>query len=108
MRGGGRRIAAIPTALAVVSELTTPYRARHPAVRFTIISCASKEVLDRIENLEVEAGVTYLDNEPTGHTRSVPLSARMKGIAAKDSVLLITVGWPNKPRSAGMGGLART
>ncbi|MBW4022200.1 MAG: LysR family transcriptional regulator [Proteobacteria bacterium] len=70
---GHLRIAAIPTALAVVSQLTTPYRARHPAVRFTILSCTSKEVLQRIENLEVDAGVTYLDNEPTGHVRSVPL-----------------------------------
>jgi DNA-binding transcriptional LysR family regulator len=70
---GHLRIAAIPTALAVVSALTTPYRARHPAVRFTILSCSSNEVLARIDNLEVEAGVTYLDNEPTGHVRSVPL-----------------------------------
>jgi DNA-binding transcriptional LysR family regulator len=70
---GHLRIAAIPTALAAVSSLTTHYRARHPAVRFTILSCTSKEVLERIENLEVEAGVTYLDNEPTGHVRSVPL-----------------------------------
>lgn len=70
---GHLRIAAIPTALAVVSSLTTPYRARHPAVRFTILSCTSKEVLERIENLEVEAGVTYLDNERIGNLRSVPL-----------------------------------
>jgi DNA-binding transcriptional LysR family regulator len=70
---GHLRIAAIPTALAVVSALTTPYRARHPAVRFTILSCSSNEVLARIDNLEVEAGVTYLDNEPTGHVRGVPL-----------------------------------
>jgi DNA-binding transcriptional LysR family regulator len=70
---GHLRIAAIPTALAAVSALTTPYRARHPAVRFTILSCTSNEVLERIENLDVEAGVTYLDNEPVGHVRSVPL-----------------------------------
>lgn len=70
---GHLRIAAIPTALAVVSTLTTHYRTHHPTVRFTILSCTSKEVLERIENLEVEAGVTYLDNEPTGHVRSVPL-----------------------------------
>src|SRR5207237_1425697 len=35
---GSLRIAAIPTALAMVAALTTPYRARHPDVRFTIIS----------------------------------------------------------------------
>src|SRR6266702_8716843 len=36
-----------------------------------------------------------------------PLS-RMKGIAANDSTLLITVGRPNRPLCAGSGGLART
>ena len=33
---GQLRIAAIPTALAMVAALTTPYRERHPNVRFTI------------------------------------------------------------------------
>src|SRR5580704_10979364 len=35
---GRLRIAVIPTALAMVSTLTTPYRTRHPNVRFTILS----------------------------------------------------------------------
>ncbi len=39
------RIAAIPTALAMVAMLTTPYRAKHPEVRFTILSQTSIEVL---------------------------------------------------------------
>ena len=33
---GQLRIAAIPTALAMVASLTTPFRPRHPNVRFTI------------------------------------------------------------------------
>src|SRR5262245_61005274 len=32
---GTLRIAAIPTTLAMVASLTTPFRARHPNVRFT-------------------------------------------------------------------------
>jgi DNA-binding transcriptional LysR family regulator len=67
------RIAAIPTALAAVSELTTPYRERHPNVRFSILSCASSEVLERLHNLDIDAGITYLDNEPIGKARSVTL-----------------------------------
>lgn len=66
------RIAAIPTALATITELTTPYRARHPGVRFSIQSCTSNEVLRRLENFEVDAGLTYLDNEPIGRTRVIP------------------------------------
>ncbi len=67
------RIAAIPTALATIAELTTPYRARHPLVRFSVLSCTSSEVLQRLHNQEIEAGITYLDNEPIGKARSVPL-----------------------------------
>jgi DNA-binding transcriptional LysR family regulator len=70
---GHLRIAAIPTALAMTSALTTPYRERYPDVRFTIRSCTSNEVLSLLENLEVDAGLTYLDNEPLGRVRGVPL-----------------------------------
>ena len=70
---GRLRIAAIPTALAMVAALTTPYRARHPDVRFTIFSKNSIEVLTLLENLEIDAGITYLDNEPLGRVNTVPL-----------------------------------
>ena len=56
-----------------MSRLTTPFRARHPGVRFTILSRTSADVLRLLENLEVDAGITYLDNEPLGHVRTVPL-----------------------------------
>ncbi|MCW0235859.1 MAG: LysR family transcriptional regulator [Ferrovibrio sp.] len=72
---GHLKIAAIPTALAMVSALTTPYRAKHPEVRFTILSRTSVEVLAMLENLEVDAGLSYIDNEPLGKVRSVPLYA---------------------------------
>ncbi|HZP07715.1 LysR family transcriptional regulator [Methyloceanibacter sp.] len=70
---GHIRIAAIPTALAMVSMLTTPYRAKHPDVSFTILSRNSIEVLGQLENLEVDAGLTYLDNEPLGRVQTIPL-----------------------------------
>jgi DNA-binding transcriptional LysR family regulator len=70
---GHLRIAAIPTALAMSAMLTTPYRAKHPDVRFTIISSTSIQVLSLIDNLEVDAGLTYLDNEPLGRVNTVPL-----------------------------------
>lgn len=70
---GHLRIAAIPTTLAMAAALTTPYRARHPNVRFTILSRTSIEVLKELENLEVDAGLTYIDNEPLGRVTSVPL-----------------------------------
>jgi DNA-binding transcriptional LysR family regulator len=70
---GRLKIAAIPTVLAMVSTLTTPFRAKHPNVKFTIVSRNSAEVLSMLENLEVDAGLTYIDNEPLGRMRAVPL-----------------------------------
>jgi DNA-binding transcriptional LysR family regulator len=70
---GRLRIAAIPTTLAMVAALTTPYRERHPNVQFTIYSRTSIEILDLLENLEIDAGITYLDNEPLGRVQATPL-----------------------------------
>lgn len=84
---GEIRIAAIPTVLGMVASLTTPFRARHPNVRFRIVSCTSIEVLGLLENLEVDAGLTYLDNEPLGKVRTIPLyDESYRLITAPDSL----------------------
>ena len=70
---GRLRIAAIPTALAMVAALTTPYRERHPNVQFTVYSRTSIEILDLLDNLEIDAGITYVGNEPLGRVSAVPL-----------------------------------
>ena len=70
---GHLRIAAVPTALPMVAALTTPYRARYPNVRFSVLSTTSEEIFSLIDNLEADAGLTYLDNEPLGRVISVPL-----------------------------------
>jgi DNA-binding transcriptional LysR family regulator len=85
---GRLRIAAIPTALAMTATLTTPYRKRHPNVRFTIVSKTSIEVLELLDNLEIDAGITYLDNEPLGRVTAVPLyRERYRLLTAADAPL---------------------
>lgn len=70
---GRLRLAAIPTALEMAAALTTPYREKHPNVQFTIYSRTSIEVLDLLDNLEIDAGITYVENEPLGRVSMVPL-----------------------------------
>lgn len=70
---GRLRIAAIPTALAMTPHITTPLRARHPGISFSILSRTSVEILSLLGNFEVDAGLTYLDNEPLGRVESIPL-----------------------------------
>lgn len=70
---GNLRIGVIPTALPMVADLTVPFTTRHPNMRVTILSRASAEILAGIESLELDAGITYLDNEPLGRVAQVPL-----------------------------------
>ena len=70
---GHLRIAVIPTALVMVPALTTPCRQRHPGLQFTVISCSSARILEMLENLEIDAGITYLNNEPLGRVQTLPL-----------------------------------
>ena len=70
---GRLRIAAIPMALAMIETLTTLYHERHPGVQFTVLSYNSTEIFRLLENLEIDAGVTYLDGEPIGRVTGVPL-----------------------------------
>ena len=70
---GHIRLASIPTALSMVPELTTPFRDHHPSVRFSVASESSTDILSRLANLEIDGGITYLDNDPLGDVKSVPL-----------------------------------
>ena len=63
----------MPPSLAIVVQLTGPYRARHPDVQITVLSRTSGQIRALIENLEIDAGITYAEEETDGPLRSVPL-----------------------------------
>ncbi|KAA1424156.1 LysR family transcriptional regulator [Nocardioides antri] len=76
MRGGltgTLRIGAIPTALSVASLLTAPLREQHPLVRFHLASMSSREIVSRLNDFDIDVGMTYVDGEPLGQVRVVPL-----------------------------------
>ena len=70
---GHLTLAAVPTALPLAAELTIPFRLKHPGVRFTILSKTSREILSMLEDFQIDAGLTYLDNEPLGDLPMVAL-----------------------------------
>ena len=72
---GRLRIGAIPTALPVVSHLTSPFYMRYPRVTLTVLSLTSQEITRGIDDFELEVGLTYLDNEPLAHVHAKPLYA---------------------------------
>ncbi|MFM9372263.1 LysR family transcriptional regulator [Streptomyces sp. Da 82-17] len=76
MRGGLAgvlRIGAVPTALTVASLLTAPLREKHERVRYSLESMSSREIVSRLNDFEIDAGMTYVDGEPLGKVRVVPL-----------------------------------
>ena len=70
---GQLRIAVVPTALTWAARLAARYGAAHPNVGLTILSRSSAQILTMIEDLQVDAGISYLDNEPLGRVSAVPL-----------------------------------
>jgi DNA-binding transcriptional LysR family regulator len=93
---GHLRLAVVPTALPVMARLTGPMAERHPEVIFSIRSCNSLEVLSLMENLEAEAGVTYVGSEPLGRVRSLSLfEERYRLLISADAELAgrAEVGW---------------
>ena len=70
---GELRIGVIPTALPAVADLTVPFREPFPGVRFRIVSLTSNQILQKLADLEIDAGISYIDDEPLGRFRGVPL-----------------------------------
>lgn len=70
---GQLRIAVIPTALTVAARLCQRFNAKHPKVQFTILSRTSIDIMTMLDNLEVDAGISYLDNEPMGRVSTQAL-----------------------------------
>ena len=67
------RIAALPSAMLLVAALTVPLQLRNPNIRFTVLSRPSNILLKMLQQREIDAGVTYLSNEPIGEVSSVPI-----------------------------------
>jgi DNA-binding transcriptional LysR family regulator len=70
---GRLRLGAIPTALPMVSALTVPFALDHPRVVITVLSLTSIDIQSGLGDFSIDAGVTYLDNEPLTGVRAIPL-----------------------------------
>jgi DNA-binding transcriptional LysR family regulator len=70
---GRLRLGAIPTALPIVPALTAPFALEHPRVLVTVWSHTSIDIQAGLDDFSLDAGVTYLDNEPLAGVRAIPL-----------------------------------
>lgn len=70
---GTLRIGAIPTSLPLSPLVTARFRRRHPRMRVRFTSMNSREIAHGLEHGEIDAGMTYLDNEPLARVDTVAL-----------------------------------
>jgi DNA-binding transcriptional LysR family regulator len=70
---GTLRIGAIPTSLPLSPRITARFRERHPRMRVRLMSMSSRQIAHGLEHGELEAGLTYLDNEPLARVDAIPL-----------------------------------
>ena len=79
---GRLRLGVVPAALPAVPILASPLARRHPGVILTVVSSTSIDIQAGLDEFRLDAGITYLDNEPLSHVRTIPLF--------KERYLLIT------------------
>ena len=70
---GRLTIGVIPSALPMASQLTQGMERAHPRVEFTVLSQSSEEILRNLHDHAIDAGITYLDNEPVKGLMQQPL-----------------------------------
>jgi DNA-binding transcriptional LysR family regulator len=70
---GRLRLAAIPTALPMIAPLVAAFARRHPHVRIILTSSSSQAIERDLDQFDLDAGVTYLDNEPLSGVAMQPL-----------------------------------
>jgi DNA-binding transcriptional LysR family regulator len=70
---GTLRIGAIPTSLPLSPRVTVRLRERHPRMRVRLTSMTSRQIAYGLAHGEIDAGMTYLDNEPLSDVDTLPL-----------------------------------
>jgi DNA-binding transcriptional LysR family regulator len=70
---GQLRIGVVPSALPIISLITAPFAGAHPKVMISIRSMSSVEIQNGLNDFSLEAGLSYIDNEPLLNVRTVPL-----------------------------------
>jgi DNA-binding transcriptional LysR family regulator len=93
---GIARVGAIPAAMPAVGHLVAAMTAAHPRVKLSISSMTSRTIEHALLARDIDAGITYLNNEPLAQVRAVPLyaehfvvvGARGSALASKAAVSL--------------------
>jgi len=70
---GTLRLGVVPAAMPQVARLTAPFCAKYDNVTVDVQSISSVEIQRGLDKFELDAGITYLENEPLTNVRKTPL-----------------------------------
>ncbi|MFG1344175.1 LysR family transcriptional regulator [Xanthobacter autotrophicus DSM 431] len=70
---GTLRLGVIPAAIPAMPALVNGFCTHYPHVRVQLLSLPSTAIQRGLDELEIDAGVTYFDSEPLSRVRRVPL-----------------------------------
>ncbi|QIB34899.1 LysR family transcriptional regulator [Ancylobacter pratisalsi] len=70
---GTLRVGAIPSTTAAAPALLARFHDRHPDVKVQMLTLSSVAIQRGLDQLELDAGITYLENEPLNRVRRVEL-----------------------------------
>ncbi|MCK0199078.1 LysR family transcriptional regulator [Ancylobacter sp. 6x-1] len=70
---GTLRLGVIPATVPAGPPLLTAFCARHPDVRVQMLSMSSAAIQRGLDELELDAGITYLENEPLNRVKRLDL-----------------------------------
>ncbi|QEC49305.1 LysR family transcriptional regulator [Baekduia soli] len=91
---GTLRLGAIPTSLPASVHVTSRLRRRHPRMRIEIRSMSSREIAAGLRAGELDAGLTYLDDDPLTDVDTLELwHERLLLVCAGESTAGATTTW---------------
>ena len=93
---GHLRLGVIPTALPFVPDLSLRFKAKYAGVGLTVLALTSDAILSKLDDIEIDVGVSYIDTEPLQRFQTVQLyEERYALLVSPDSPLAAreTITW---------------
>ncbi len=81
---GTLRLGAIPTTMPIVALLTGPCRSRYAALHQTVLSLSTEEITRGLDRFELDAGLTYLEDQRLDGFHIQPLYRERYMLLARD------------------------
>lgn len=90
---GRLRLGAIPTSLPALGGIVEPLLSDHRGVEVEVRSMSSREIGLQLKTHGIDAGITYLDNEPLGNVRTVPIYEERYVFLTPEETESETIAW---------------